>query len=304
MEDFRKMFAEAFRLVRLRAPLVHNVTNYVAMAPSANALLAVGASPLMSSAASEMDEISAVSDALVVNIGCIDLGQAEAMRIAAAAACRLGKPWVLDPVGVGLSRLRTDTALELMEEYRPSVIRGNASEVMTLAGVEAGRRGVDSAEDSLAALDSAVELARSCGSVVSVSGPVDCITDGRRIIKIFNGSPLMPKVTAMGCSASSLTAAFAAVRELKLSQPPRSPFQGEDLSPHPWAPYDGGSAPIAPRAPLELAAAAMALMGVAGEIAAANSSGPGSFASAFIDALYRLDPAEAAEMIRYEERTT
>lgn len=293
MEDFRKMFAEAFRLVRLRAPLVHNVTNYVAMAPSANALLAVGASPLMSSAASEMDEISAVSDALVVNIGCIDLGQAEAMRIAAAAACRLGKPWVLDPVGVGLSRLRTDTALELMEEYRPSVIRGNASEVMTLAGVEAGRRGVDSAEDSLAALDSAVELARSCGSVVSVSGPVDCITDGRRIIKIFNGSPLMPKVTAMGCSASSLTAAFAAVREL-------TPEASLCL---PTPSTEGVETVAEPTAPLELAAAAMALMGVAGEIAAANSSGPGSFASAFIDALYRLDPAEAAEMIRYEERT-
>ena len=259
-------FAEDCRLIRATAPLIHNITNYVAMGFSANALLAVGASPLMSSEPDEMEDISAISSALVINIGCLEQGQMKAMGIAAEAAMKSRKPWVLDPVGAGASRLRTETAAELLHRFRPSVVRGNASEILALCGIPARSRGVDSAEESKDAVRHAMELARKCGTVVSVSGPVDYITDGQEVNSVCNGSPLMPSVTAMGCTASALTAAFLAV--------------------------DADT--------LEAASCAMALMGVAGEKAAAESDGPGSLTVKFIDTLYNLNPEEAYGMIRHE----
>ncbi|MCQ2168426.1 MAG: hydroxyethylthiazole kinase [Bacteroidales bacterium] len=259
-------FVEDCRLIRRTAPVIHNITNYVAMSMSANALLAIGASPLMSSESSEIEDISRISSALVINIGCLEERQKEAMKIAARVASISGKPWVLDPAGAGASRFRTDTARELAEMYGPSVIRGNASEIMALDGLDVASRGVDSAHGSKAALEAATHVAREFRTVVSVSGETDYITDGQKLIGICNGNAMMPVVTAMGCTASAITAAFASV--------------------------DGNF--------LRAAAFAMALMGVAGEKAAAISPGPGSLAMNFTDALYGLEPEEAAELIRYE----
>lgn len=265
-----ELFKRDFNAIRQSSPLVHNITNYVAMNLSANVLLAAGASPIMSSEPEEIADLAASSDALVVNIGCLEQGQIAAMRLAAEAAHRQGKPWVLDPVGAGASRLRTETALELARSFRPTVIRGNASEIMALAGSGKGARGVDSAHDSAAALEYAVQIASALGTIVSISGPTDFITDGHNIIAISNGSPLMPKVSALGCAASALTAAFAAVGT--------------------------GHA-------LAAAAGAMALMGIAGEVAAQHSAGPGSLAVNFIDTLSSLDPEEAAGLIKFKEQT-
>ncbi len=255
--------------IREQSPLIHNITNYVAMSLSANALLAIGASPLMSSEPEEMQDIVSKAEAMTVNIGCLEGRQLEAMRLAAEAAYIQGKPWVLDPAGVGVSTLRLNSCNELIRRFHPGVIRGNASEIMTLAGIQATSRGVDASEESRAALAPAVKLSRESGAVVSVSGPVDYITDGSRIIAIQNGSPLMPQVTAMGCTASAITAAFLAVEKDCLTA----------------------------------AAGAMALMGVTGGKAAAECAGPGSFAVRFIDMLASISPETVAKELRYEERT-
>lgn len=261
--------------IRQQQPLIHNITNYVAMGISANALLAIGASPLMSSEPAEMEEISAISNALVINLGCLERTQIDAMYKATEAAAASGKPWILDPVGVGISRLRTETALDLISAYAPNVIRGNASEILFLAdarldnGSPAVPHGADAADESLAAVGPAVELACETGAVISISGPTDYITDGRTVVSIANGSPLMPRVTAMGCTATAVTAAFLAVDDNNLNA----------------------------------AAAAMAVMGTAGEIAARRSAGPGSFAVNFLDTLAGLDAGTASEILRYEEKS-
>jgi hydroxyethylthiazole kinase len=231
---------------------------------NANALLAIGASPLMSFCPEEMEEIVGIASALVVNIGCLDMLEIEGMRIAAATAHRLGKPWVLDPVGAGASRIRTQTALSLIRDSKPTVIRGNASEIMCLAGEQIQSRGVDSSALSSDAVEGAKALALSSGAIVSVSGPVDYITDGVNVEKIGNGHPLMARVTAMGCTASAVTGAFIAA--------------GEE--------------------PLLAARNAMALMGVAGERAAARSAGTGSLAMNFIDELSTFVPEDYAQDIR------
>ncbi len=257
-------FTEDCTLIREESPLVHNITNYVAMNIAANALLAIGASPLMSFCKEEMEEIVGISSSLVINIGCLDMNEIEGMRAAAATAHRLGKPWVLDPVGAGASKLRTHTAMELIENFRPAIIRGNASEIMCLAGEGISSRGVDSSNSSSDALEAAKTLAGACGAVVSVSGETDYITDGLRVETIANGSPLMAKVTAMGCTASSITGAFAAV--------------------------DGNA--------FDAALGAMAMMGLAGELALKKSKGTGSLAMNFIDELSNFEASAYSKLIR------
>lgn len=247
-------------------PIVHNITNFVAMNFSANALAAVGASPLMSAEKEEMEEIVSSADALVVNIGTIDSHQAEAMEIAVHSACRLGKPWVLDPAGVGLSRLRTRTAMHLVSDFHPTIIRANASEILCLSGCTAKRHGLDSAVSCSEALEEAKEMSRSCSSVVVLSGEIDYITDGQTVVQIHGGSPIMKQVTAMGCTASALCAAFAAVCSDAL----------------------------------EAASCAMAAMAAAGKHAAAKCGGPGTFAACFLDCLAGIDPSECSKTIRYE----
>jgi len=247
--------------IRQQKPLVHNITNYVAMNFAANALLAIGASPLMSFCPQEMEELVTLSKALSINIGCLDNQLIEASRIAAAKAAELGRPWVLDPVGVGATSLRTSTAVELIKTYSPSVIRGNASEILVMAHEMCGfeyacpaSKGVDSEVDSADAVPAAKVLSSRTGAVVSISGPVDYITDGVQVEAITAGSSLMPQVTAMGCTATAITAAFLAVNP--------NPFQA--------------------------AVNAMEMMGMAGSQAAIGCTGTGTFAVKFIDALNKF----------------
>lgn len=252
--------------IRAERPLVHNITNLVVMNLTANALLALGASPVMAHAAEEVAEMAGIAGSLVLNIGTLDRPWVESMRLAAAAAMAKGIPIVLDPVGAGATRFRTETARELLEYFRPAVLRGNASEIRALALAESATKGVDSRHDSSDALAAAGALVERFGCVVSVSGPVDIIVGGPGLVRVANGHPLMPKVTGLGCTASALTGAFAAV----------------DPS------------------PVRAAAHAMAVMGVAGEMAAEGAAGPASFQARFLDALHALSREDLRDRLRIE----
>ncbi len=241
--------------MRKTVPLVHNITNFVAMNVMANILLAVGASPAMVHAREEVAEFAELSQALTVNIGTLDPAWADAMVDAAGVMNRLGRPWVFDPVGAGATRLRRQVSERLLA-LKPGVIRGNASEILALGGLGGSARGVDANDTVDAATEAAFRLARFTGGIVAVSGDVDVVTDGTVSFHVTNGHPLMTRVTALGCSLNGVIAAFC------VSQ-----------------------------SPLEATAAALAFYGLAGEIAAKASQGPGSFQPAFIDALHALDPA-------------
>ena len=263
---------EAARLLtKLRAerPLVQAITNYVSMDVAANALLAIGASPAMVHAADEVEDFVAIASALTVNIGTLSTDWVVGMERAAKAAGRLGKPWVLDPVGVGATRFRDETTGRLLA-LRPTVVRGNASEIMASARAaglsdEAVRpKGVDSAHGVDAARASAIALARHQRCVVAATGAVDLITDGERVVEIANGSPLMAKVTALGCALSAIVAGFAAVEP---------------------------DAFVA-------TAAAIGVYGIAGELAAAQATRPGSFRVAFLDALDAVSAADVTSRLK------
>lgn len=242
--------------MRAKAPLIHNITNYVAMNVMANVLLASGASPAMVHAREEVAEFAGLAHALTVNIGTLDPAWAEAMEMAARVMVDAGRPWVLDPVGVGATRLRQDACARLLQ-LRPTVIRGNASEILALAGIGAKGRGVDSADSVNAAEDAARDLAQRTGGIVAVSGPIDYVTDGTQSAHIANGHSMMPRVTALGCSLNGVIAAFLVDQ---------------------------------PAFPATLAA--LAYYGLAGERAALHAQGPGTFQSAFLDALYTLSADE------------
>jgi hydroxyethylthiazole kinase len=240
--------------LRARRPLVQNITNYVAMGISANVLLALGASPAMVHAIEEVEDFVAISDALVVNIGTLSSPWVVAMRRAVAKARALQKPWVLDPVGCGATPYRTRVSTELAA-LAPAVIRGNASEILSLAGsVGAGGKGVDStaaAEDAALAL---APLARRTGAVVAVTGATDYVGDGDDTAAIQAGHALMPLATAMGCALSAVTAAFCAVRP-----------------------------------PFEAAIAALTVFGAAGAEAAGRCRGPGHLPAELCDALHGMN---------------
>lgn len=265
MQDHVQAAVEA---VRQKAPLVHNITNFVVMEVTANALLAAGASPLMAHEPDELDDLLSIASALVLNIGTLDKAWIASMQRAGELAARHGVPVVLDPVGAGASRLRTETSLKLLNAVHPAVVRGNASEIMALVphitGNDAATKGVDSTRASHEAEAAARDLAARHHCVVSVSGEEDLITDGARALLVRGGSPMMTLVTGLGCSATAVTAAHVAVAS--------SPLIG--------------------------AAAAMAVMAEAGENAAQNAKGPGSFLPLFLDALYSLNPRAAASRVR------
>jgi hydroxyethylthiazole kinase len=245
---------DALHAMRAARPLVQNITNYVAMTISANVLLAIGASPAMVHATEEVDDFVAISNALVINIGTLSPPWIEGMQRAAKRAVALGKPWVLDPVGCGATKFRTDFAVE-MSRAGPSIIRGNASEIMSLAGAAgAGGKGVDSTASSDAALEAGKALALASGAVVAITGETDYVTDGTTVVAITGGSPLMPLSTALGCALSATVAAFAAVRP-----------------------------------PFEAAVAAIAVYGAAGAAAATRVTGPGHLPAELCDALYAVD---------------
>ena len=248
--------------VRQQSPLVHNITNFVVMNYSANALLAVGASPVMAHAKEEVRDMVGIAQALVLNIGTLEPDWIEAMRLALQAARARGVPVVLDPVGAGATPYRNAAIGELLRSGTPSVVRGNGSEVMSVAGLAAATRGVDSAASSGEALDAARALARDLQSVVCISGADDHVVDaGGRWATLSNGHPWMTKVTGVGCSASALVGAFAAV------QPDR------------W----------------RATVAAMAVLGVVGELAAertqAAGGGVGRLQIELLDGLQLLDEA-------------
>jgi hydroxyethylthiazole kinase len=211
--------------VRERGPLVHNVTNYVVMNSTANALLAVGAAPVMAHAVKEVEDMAGIASALVINIGTLSPQWVDAMNLAMRQAHHRGIPIILDPVGAGATRYRTRTVHELMSMTAPTVIRGNASEIMAVAGAaqrdsqQAGGRGTRGV-DSTAAPDSALEAAhllhKRYGSIVAVTGEVDYVV-GDDLVRITGGHPLMGRVTGTGCTASALCGAFAAINDSALA---------------------------------------------------------------------------------------
>lgn len=248
--------------MRETAPLVQNITNFVAMNVMANVMLAAGASPAMVHAREEAAEFAGLAQALTVNIGTVSPHWAEAMLEAAAAAGQAGKPWVLDPVAVGATAYRRDVGARLVA-LNPAIIRGNASEILALGGAQATGKGADSADAVDSAQAAAEALARQTGGVVAVTGEVDFITDGRRAAQVANGHALMPRITALGCSLTGIVAAFAVDQD-----------------------------------PFEATVAALAYFGLAGERAAAMAQGPGSFQTAFLDALYALTPGDLSRDAR------
>lgn len=259
------IIAEELARVRERAPLVHVLTNEVVQALTANALLAVGASPAMIVAEEEAGEFATMADALLINVGTLHAPRLAAMRAAVAGANRAGRPWVLDPVAVGLLAYRTDAVRELLE-LRPAAIRANASEVLALAGGPSGAKGVDSTAASEAALQAARRLAAERGTIVALSGATDFITDGVRTWAVSRGHALMTRVTGTGCALSAVVAAFLG------TAPAGAPGSSESA--------------------LRTIAAACGLMAICGEQAAGRSHGPGSFVPAFLDELYRIQPEE------------
>lgn len=250
--DYR--FLARLEQIRTQSPLVHNITNFVVMNNTANALLAIGASPVMAHAVEEVAEMAGIAHALVINIGTLSPEWVKAMLLAGKTAAQRGIPIVLDPVGAGATAFRTATCLEIIEQCKPTLIRGNASEIMALVDAQSKTKGVDSLAASEAAVASAQNLAKATGAVVVISGPIDYITDGTRMAQVHNGSTLMTKVTGLGCTATALAGAFAAVSSNAF----------------------------------EAAVDAMACMGVAGETAALEANGPGSLQMHFLDTLYHL----------------
>lgn len=245
--------------IRKNAPLVHNITNYVVMNNTANALLALGASPVMAHAEEEVQDMVKIASALVINIGTLSPAWIRAMVKAAETAKQMSIPIVLDPVGAGATPYRTQAAMQIIRNTPPDIIRGNGSEIMALNRADVTTKGVDSSSAADQALDAAASLNAEYGSIVCITGAVDYIVDSNQTTKVFNGHEMMPKVTGLGCTASALCGAFASVTS--------------DMH--------------------RAAAHAMAVMGMAGEMAAQTANGPGSFQVAFIDALYRIDGTQA-----------
>ncbi|MGV8079415.1 MAG: hydroxyethylthiazole kinase [Syntrophales bacterium] len=258
--------AGALLEVRRRSPMVHNITNYVVMNSTANALLAVGASPVMAHAPEEVEEMAALAQALVINIGTLSGPWIHAMHLAAGEAGRRGIPVILDPVGAGATSYRTKTALEIMDAVPVSVIRGNASEIRALVESDAKTKGVDSLAASDSAVAAARELNRVRKSVVCVSGETDYVIGPAEAVCIRNGHPLMPRVTGLGCTATALCGAFAAVVE----------------------------------DPMLAVSSAMAVMGIAGEMAADKAAGPGTLQLYFLDALWLMTEQDIRDRLKAE----
>ncbi|RLM20103.1 hydroxyethylthiazole kinase [Brenneria alni] len=235
------------------SPLVHCLTNDVVQSFTANVLLALNASPAMVVEPAEAAQFSALADALLINLGTLERDRADAMLAAVNSANQAGTPWVLDPVAVGGLTFRTEFARELLL-LKPAAIRGNASEIMVLSGLNTQGRGVDSTNDSLTALPAAQELACRLSTVVAVTGDVDYVTDGIRDWAITGGDKIMTRVVGTGCALSAVVAAFCAL-------------EGDRL---------------------QHVATACYVMSLAGKQAAMQAQGPGSFVPAFLDRLYHL----------------
>jgi len=244
--------------VRTQSPLVHNITNFVVMNNTANALLAVGASPIMAHAHPEVQDMVSICQALVINIGTLDDYWIRSMLSATEKANQLGKPWVLDPVGAGATNYRNHTLSALLS-YKPTVIRGNASEILAVAKANTTpTKGVDSTAESSEAIEAARLIADKYDTLVCISGKTDIIVGKGALISIDNGDALMTKVTGLGCSATAVIGAFIAAIDNKV----------------------------------EALSAATALFSICGELAAKQSAGPGSLQVNLLDKLHNISEEE------------
>ncbi|WP_340064803.1 hydroxyethylthiazole kinase [Ascidiimonas aurantiaca] len=253
--------------IRSRNPLVHNITNYVVMNNTANALLAVGASPVMAHAVEEVEDIVSISSSLVINMGTLSAPWVNSMQLAAKTAKATNTPFVFDPVGVGASKYRTETAQKIIKTAIPDVIRGNASEIVALARLTNDTKGVDSTIHTEDAVEEAIRLSKMLNNTIIISGATDYIITGDDCNVVSNGSPLMAKVTGMGCTATAMVGACIAV----------------ETNMH------------------RAATAAMTIMGVAGDMTEDLSQGPGSFQMHFLDSLYQLSEKIIMEKARINE---
>ena len=276
-EQGKEIAASALDAVRSQHPLVHCITNYVTVNDCANALLALDASPIMSDEAADVDDITSICNALVLNVGTLNEATIAGMRAAADRASTLDHPIVLDPVGAGASKLRTKTASQLLDRYGVTILRGNMSEIKALAGTAASTRGVDvnpadvTTDDNLAESAAfARDLARQTQVVVAITGTIDVVADANHAFAVRNGSALQGRITGAGCMLSALTGAFAASADT----------------------------------PLQAALGAVVSMGVAGELAASRmqeGDGNGSFRTYLLDALFNLSNAQLHSFARVEE---
>lgn len=253
----------ALALVREQKPLVVNITNYVVMNNTANALLAIGASPIMAHSRQEMAEMMHIAGSLVINIGTLDSKWIKRMLFAVEQANANNKPIVLDPVGCGASVLRTQTARTLAANANNLIIRGNASEIIALAGEASQTKGVDALDSSDTALAAAQALVAQYHANVVISGEVDYVVTASQTISLSNGHHMMPYVTGMGCSLTALTGAFAAIGEIS-------------------------------------GLAATAIYAIAGEIAAEKSTGPASLQLNIIDVLYQISAEQICQRLNMD----
>ena len=256
MEKLSEKAARNLAAVREKKPLIHNIGNYVVMNYISNALLAMGASPVMAHASDEVEEMVSIAQALVLNLGTLTVDWIGSIIKAGKTASNLGMPVVLDPVGSGATSLRTDTAQKILDEINISVIRGNPSEILSLRYKDSKTRGVDSIHSVEEAAQSAQVLAGNLNTIIAITGPNDFITNGDRVIQVSNGHPLMGHVAGTGCAASVAIGAFLAVDDN----------------------------------PISATATALAYLGLAGEIAGRNAAAPASFMIQMIDTLYTITP--------------
>ena len=265
--------------VRRISPLIHNITNYVTVNDVANVILACGASPIMAHEPDEVEEITSICAGLNINIGTLDRYTITGMHRAGKKAKELGHPILLDPVGAGASTLRTETAVQLMEELKPTVIRGNISEIRTLANGSGTTKGVDAdAADAVTeeTLDASVrfvkQLAEQAGSLIAVTGAIDLVSDGKTCFVIRNGRPEMGRITGTGCQLSGMMTAFLAAN---------------------------------PGDHLNAAAAAVCTMGLAGEIGMSrmqDGDGNSTYRNRIIDAVYHMDGNTLNQGAKFEVR--
>jgi hydroxyethylthiazole kinase len=252
--------------IRAQRPLIHHITNFVVMNDTANITLAIGASPVMAHAREEVEEMVGFAAALVLNIGTLTPEMVETMLLAGKRANERGIPIILDPVGAGATSLRTESSLRLLRELNITVLRGNASEIGTLVGVASETRGVDSVSLSEDRELVANRAANTFGCITAITGACDVISDGQRLARVENGHPLLATITGSGCMATSLAAAFMAVES------------------DAWL----------------ATTAALVAMGLAGEIAAPQASGPGTFRSYLLDAVANLN----AEVFEHHQKVS
>lgn len=273
------MFESIFNNVRISTPLIHNITNYVTVNDCANILLACGASPIMADDIEEAAEITTICSGLNINIGTLNQRTIASMFAAGKTSNSLHHPVVLDPVGAGASKLRTETALKLLNEVQFTVIRGNISEIKTLAIGTGTTKGVDAdvadkvTEDTLSeAVAFAKSFSAQTGAIIAITGAIDIVADSQKAYCIRNGHPMMSSITGTGCQLSAMTAAFVTAN---------------------------------PSEPLKAAAAAVCAMGLAGEIAHKRLTpmdGNSSYRNYIIDAIYHLTPEQLEKGANYEVR--